>query len=66
MTLPLLPGDDEPILKLGNVLHELYQRARFDLRLDYSQSAVPPLSEEDVKWAEGLPFYDSNNDPSPS
>jgi hypothetical protein len=56
-SIPLLPGDDEPILKLGNVLHELYQRARFDLRLDYSQSAVPPLSEEDAEWANSLTLY---------
>jgi hypothetical protein len=56
-SIPLLFGDDEPILKLGNVLHELYQRARFDLRLDYSQSAVPPLSEEDAEWANSLTLY---------
>jgi hypothetical protein len=56
-SIPLLPGDDEPILKLGNVLHELYQRARFDLRLDYSQSAVPPLCEEDAEWANSLTLY---------
>ncbi|MFZ0545972.1 MAG: DUF4058 family protein [Candidatus Promineifilaceae bacterium] len=53
-SIPLLPGDEEPTLKLGEVLHDLYQRARFDLRLDYSQSAVPPLSEEDAEWAENL------------
>lgn len=53
-SVPLLPGDDEPILKLGDVLHDLYQRARFDLRLDYTQPAVPPLNEEDAEWAEGL------------
>lgn len=57
-SIPLLPGDEEPVLKLGEVLHDLYQRARFDLRLDYTESAVPPLSEEDVEWAKGLPSDD--------
>jgi hypothetical protein len=64
-SIPLLPGDEEPILKLGQVLHDLYRRARFDLRLDYTQAAVPPLSAEDDEWAKGLSFYDSNNHPSP-
>lgn len=54
-SIPLLPGDEEPILKLGQVLHDLYRRARFDLRLDYSQPAVHPLSGEDIERAKGLP-----------
>jgi hypothetical protein len=53
-SIPLLPGDDEPILKLGQVLHDLYQRARFDLRLDYSQPAMPPLTETDLDWFNDL------------
>jgi len=53
-TLPLLPGDKEPLVELGTILHALYQRARFDLRLDYSQQPVPPLSDQDMIWAQGL------------
>lgn len=53
-SLPLLPGDDEPTVDVGAILHTLYQRARFDLRLDYSQPPVPPLSEEDAEWARAL------------
>jgi hypothetical protein len=49
--LPLLPGDEEPELDLNRVLHELYERASFDLRLDYSQPALPPLTAEDAAWA---------------
>jgi hypothetical protein len=52
--LPLLPGDDEPEVALNRILHLLYRRARFDLRLDYSQPPVPPLSEADAAWAQGL------------
>jgi hypothetical protein len=53
-TLPLLPGDEEPEVTLNRILHDLYRRGRFDLRLDYTQSPVPPLSEADAVWAQGL------------
>ena len=52
--LPLLKGDAEPIVDLGAVLHALYHRARFDLRLDYAQPPVPPLAEDDTAWARTL------------
>jgi hypothetical protein len=53
-TLPLLPGDIEPEVALNRILHDLYQRARFDLRLDYAQSPIPPLAEVDRAWAQAL------------
>ena len=49
--VPLLPGDDEPELDLNSVLHALYDRARYDLRLDYGKPPVPPLPEADAAWA---------------
>ena len=52
--LPLLPGDDEPEVALNRILHALYQRARFDLRLDYTQPPIPPLAETDAAWAREL------------
>lgn len=52
--LPLLPKEEQPIVHLNKVVHDLYTRARFDLRLDYSASPVPPLSAEDGKWAANL------------
>jgi hypothetical protein len=51
--LPLRHGEDEPIVDLNAVLHALYDRARFDLRLDYSQPPVPPLAEADAAWSRG-------------
>jgi hypothetical protein len=48
--LPLLKGDYEPTVDLGAVLHALYDRARFDLRLDYTQPPVPTFTAEDVAW----------------
>jgi len=52
--LPLLPYETEPLVDLNAILHELYQRARFDLRLDYTQPPAPPLSGEDTAWAQTL------------
>ena len=53
-TLPLLPGDAEPEVALNRILHDFYRRARIDLRLDYTQSPIPPLSEADGGWAQEL------------
>ena len=52
--LPLQPGEPEPLLPLNRILHELYGRARFDLRIDYTQPPVPPLADEYAAWAAEL------------
>jgi len=52
--LPLLPGDDEPLVDMNAVVHDTYDRARFDLRLDYAQPPVPPLGDGDAAWAREL------------
>lgn len=52
--VPLLPGDSDPLLDLTAVLHALYARARFDMRLDYAQPAIPPLVEADAAWARAI------------
>ncbi|MGO9462943.1 MAG: DUF4058 family protein [Isosphaeraceae bacterium] len=49
--IPLLPQDVEPELDLGALLHALYNRARFDLRLSYSKPPIPPLSKAKMDWA---------------
>jgi hypothetical protein len=51
ISIPLLPKDPEPVLDLNSVLHALYERARFDLVLDYSKPPIPPLEEEHAAWA---------------
>ncbi len=53
-SLPLLRQDEAPEVDLGAILHALYNRARFDLRLDYTKPPLPPLSDEDSAWAEKL------------
>ena len=49
--IPLLPEDEEPSLDLNHLLHALYDRAGFDLRIDYGAPAVPPLTAADAAWA---------------
>ena len=48
--IPLRPGEREPILRLNRVLHELYDRAGYDLAVDYAQPPHPPLAQADTQW----------------
>lgn len=52
--VPLRQGEDAPTLELDTVLHELYDRARFDLRIDYREPSDPPLRAGDARWAANL------------
>jgi len=52
--LPLLRGDDEPLVPLNTLLHELYDRAGYDLRLNYRLPPDPPLDDDAAAWADAL------------
>jgi Protein of unknown function (DUF4058) len=52
--LPLKPEDQEPSVDMGSLLHDLYDRAGYDLRLNYQGEPAPPLSAEDTLWADQL------------
>ena len=52
--VPLRKGEVEPVVDLNTVLHELYDRAGYDLAVDYGQEADPPLEGEDAAWADVL------------
>ncbi len=52
--VPVLPGDERPTLALGALLHALYDRAGYDLQIDYHREPVPPLRPAAVAWADGL------------
>jgi hypothetical protein len=52
--LPLRSGDTEPQVDLQMLLSELYDRAGYDLVVDYSREPVPPLPEDDAAWANAL------------
>jgi Protein of unknown function (DUF4058) len=55
-SLPLQPGDIEPILDLQSLLNKIYNRARFHLSIDYSQEPVPMLRDDDAIWLDELLF----------
>ncbi len=46
--VPLRPDDPEPIVDLQQLLNQIYERARFDLAIDYSQSVKPALAPENA------------------
>lgn len=52
--IPLRKGEDEPILDLNAMLHELYDILSFDMAIDYSREPVPPLAADDAQWAADL------------
>ena len=53
-SLPLQSGESEPLVELQNLLNGVYERAGYDLRLDYTQEPVPKLKPEDAIWAAEL------------
>ena len=48
--LPLRQGEFEPVVDLQRLLNEVYERARFDLAIDYSQPVKPTLPLEQATW----------------
>jgi hypothetical protein len=52
--IPLQPHETEPMLPLGALLHHVYDEGGYDLIVDYSRPADPPLREADAAWAHDL------------
>jgi hypothetical protein len=52
--IPLSEKDPDTILELGQVVTQTYERARYDLLLDYKSPPDPPLRAEDTDWAQGV------------
>lgn len=53
--VPLQDPDPDVPLDLGKALHAIYDRAAYDLRLDYTQTPPEPaLSCDDAQWAAEL------------
>lgn len=48
--LPLLPDDPEPSIDLGALLQNLFDRARYDLIINYTEPPSPELNAEDAAW----------------
>ncbi|MEZ4713654.1 MAG: DUF4058 family protein [Caldilineaceae bacterium] len=52
--IPLRPGEEEPVLPLNQILHELYDRGGYDLAIDYSTPPSLPLSAANAQCAAEL------------
>ena len=49
--LPLRRGDSEPLIDVAAALGVIYDRASYDMSVDYAREPVPPLPEADREWA---------------
>jgi hypothetical protein len=54
ITIPLREGDKDASLDLQSVLTTAYDRAAYDLQIDYRKEPNPPLTSELAKWAHDL------------
>lgn len=54
IAIPLLPDDPAVPLDLQEVFTAVYDRAIYDLSIDYSAPLDPPLKREDEVWMKGL------------
>ncbi|MFH7024372.1 MAG: DUF4058 family protein [Heteroscytonema crispum UTEX LB 1556] len=52
--LPLRRGDREPLVDLQVLIHGVYDRAGFDLAVDYTCEPVPSLADDVAAWAIAL------------
>ncbi|MCJ8279658.1 MAG: DUF4058 family protein [Rivularia sp. ALOHA_DT_140] len=52
--LPLYKGDKEPIVDLQELINGIYERASYDLVIDYSQEPVPELNEDNKVWVDEI------------
>jgi hypothetical protein len=51
--IPLAHGDPDAVLDLQAILHEVYDRARYDIYI-YEGVPAPPLAAADAAWAESI------------
>ena len=49
--IPLRKGEAEPSLQLGELLKQVYDQARYDLRINYAAEPEPPLEPDWANWA---------------
>jgi hypothetical protein len=52
--IPLQRGEAEPTLNLGELLAQIYDQVRYDLRIDYTAEPDPPLDTDTAAWARSL------------
>jgi len=52
--IPLKPEDSDVELDLQTVLNTAYDRAAYDMVVDYRAEPVPPLTGPSIEWADGI------------
>ena len=52
--MPLKPEDADLWVDLQPLLHQIYDRAAYNLEIDYRQDPMPPLADKDREWVEAL------------
>ncbi|HEY3998985.1 MAG TPA: DUF4058 family protein [Candidatus Xenobia bacterium] len=52
--VPLLEDDPEVELDLQSAFQQVYDRARYDVILNYQRPLAPPMSEDDAAWIRTL------------
>ncbi|GET38600.1 DUF4058 family protein [Microseira wollei] len=52
--LPLQEEDTEPAIDLQTLINGVYDRAAYDLVIDYTREVAPPLEEENAAWVDAL------------
>jgi len=52
--IPVGRGRAEPLLRLNEILHVLYEHAGSDLEVDYQHPAEPPLGDDEARWVAHL------------
>lgn len=52
--IPLRADDTEPTLALGDLLAQVYDQVRYDLRIDYAAEPEPPLEPSTAAWSNDL------------
>lgn len=65
--VPLRAKESEPALPLNRLLHELYERAGYDMEINYQQPLVPPFDKADAEWIKELlqKWQPASNPPIP-
>lgn len=51
--IPLRSGEIEPLLEMQPLLHHVYDKARFELAIDYGKVPNPKPSTDDLDWLHG-------------
>lgn len=52
--IPLKAGDDDAVLDLQQLVDSVYDIGPYPEKVDYTTHPMPPLTEEDVRWADEI------------